>query len=227
MIIPHDFHFVWLHGSPTLPIDCQYFVDVWQELHSDWSITWWDGTEFELTNQAQFDAVGNVGARADILRYEILQRHGGVYVDIDVEPCQNIERVIEHCSAFVGKQGSGLGNYVVGATPQHEALKAMVRKIGELDVARIADMKNNAVMRETGPDQIHRVMFDRGDVTAFESDIFDGIYSTHHRYGTWIDPNNPKGLGDRIASVSKMMGIKACKGCVKRGHGINEAMRGK
>ena len=31
------------------------------------------------------DPARNLAERADVLRYEILRRHGGVYVDVDVE----------------------------------------------------------------------------------------------------------------------------------------------
>lgn len=48
-----------------------------------------------LSQQIAFDAACNYGEKADILRYEILERHGGVYADVDVACLRSFDRLLE------------------------------------------------------------------------------------------------------------------------------------
>ena len=43
-----------------------------------------------LKNQKAYSSAKNWGMKSDILRYEILQKFGGVYIDTDYECLQNI-----------------------------------------------------------------------------------------------------------------------------------------
>lgn len=47
------------------------------------SLTWAVGC-MHICIQKAFDAATNFGEKSDILRYEILEKHGGVYADVDV-----------------------------------------------------------------------------------------------------------------------------------------------
>ena len=65
--------------------------------------------------------------RADILRLELLHRHGGVYLDADFECLQPIDPLLEGVDCFLGLLDSGrVSNAVIGAVPGHGLLaKAM------------------------------------------------------------------------------------------------------
>jgi mannosyltransferase OCH1-like enzyme len=47
-----------------------------------------------------FDRATNVGMKSDVLRYEILWRYGGVYVDVDYECLENIDQLSDSSSFF-------------------------------------------------------------------------------------------------------------------------------
>lgn len=44
-----------------------------------------------LWNKKAYLAAPNYGQKADILRYELLQRHGGLYVDVDMECVRSLD----------------------------------------------------------------------------------------------------------------------------------------
>jgi len=44
-----------------------------------------------LRNKTAYMAAPNFGQKADILRYELLQRHGGIYVDVDMECVRSLD----------------------------------------------------------------------------------------------------------------------------------------
>lgn len=53
-----------------------------------WTHRLWTDADVDsicLRNQHAYSAAPNYGQKSDILRYELLERHGGVYVDVDME----------------------------------------------------------------------------------------------------------------------------------------------
>lgn len=84
--IPHKIHQIWL-GS-KLPDAYRKFTDSWQKYHPTWEYKLWtddDVKEFGLQNEKFYYQSKNFGQKSDILRYEILNRFGGLYVDTDFE----------------------------------------------------------------------------------------------------------------------------------------------
>ena len=56
--------------------------------HPDWEYKLWtDETVKEITliNQELFDKAKNYGEKSDILKWELVYRFGGVYIDTDME----------------------------------------------------------------------------------------------------------------------------------------------
>jgi mannosyltransferase OCH1-like enzyme len=64
----------------------QRWIDTWIRAHPDWTHRLWtDADVATLRCQRQFDTIQSMAGKADILRYEILHQHGGVYLDADSE----------------------------------------------------------------------------------------------------------------------------------------------
>ncbi len=55
-------------------------------------------------NRKEFEAADKMAAKSDILRYEIIWRHGGVYIDSDFEPLRPIGKLLEGVGAFFGDE---------------------------------------------------------------------------------------------------------------------------
>jgi mannosyltransferase OCH1-like enzyme len=81
--IPQTLHFIWL-GS-ELPAAYAANIRAWQELLPHYTIKLWteaDLDPFNMINRDLFEQEINYAARSDIWRYEILFRHGGIYLDV-------------------------------------------------------------------------------------------------------------------------------------------------
>lgn len=102
-------HQIWI-GPDPMPENYQEFRKRWQEMNPDWEFKLWTEKEIDAEvwdNQAIYDAVAIppdgtkihevalATQRADIVRYEILYRYGGMYLDCDIEPIKTLSEMFE------------------------------------------------------------------------------------------------------------------------------------
>lgn len=100
--IPKTIHFIWL-GS-TLPERFHQCIQSFRDMNIGWAINVWGdrgALTLQMRNRGHFDTASNMGLRSDLLRYEILLAHGGVYVDVDYECLQSLDAIIESCSSHL------------------------------------------------------------------------------------------------------------------------------
>jgi mannosyltransferase OCH1-like enzyme len=127
--IPKVFHRIWL--GDEMPAEYERFGQGWLDQHPGWELRTWSQRDLaELVNQRYFDGAHNRGEQSDFARYEILLRHGGVYIDAEVECLANIEPLIADVSGFVAWRDSDtLGTAVIGATPAHPFIARLVSEL--------------------------------------------------------------------------------------------------
>ncbi|TMW63096.1 hypothetical protein Poli38472_002037 [Pythium oligandrum] len=132
--IPQIIHQIWL-GPHKIPPRCVNWMNSWTQLHPDWEYRVWrdaDVTRLSLKNQSAFDAATNFGAKSDILRYEILEMVGGVYVDVDTQCVRPVDTLVKHFAFVVGISNTGcveINNGFIAATPHHPILTHLIDSI--------------------------------------------------------------------------------------------------
>jgi mannosyltransferase OCH1-like enzyme len=131
--IPKIIHQIWL-GSP-IPDRYKKFQDTWRINHPDWEYILWtdkEVAEFGLKNQAQYDASVNWGQKADIARYEILNRYGGLYIDVDFECLRPFDIFHHTCDFYTGVTygpNFALYNGLIGVAPNHQMMQLCIEKM--------------------------------------------------------------------------------------------------
>ncbi len=106
-LIPKKIHHIWL-GEKPLPPYFKKFKKSWQENNPDYEFFFWDDEKcknLDLNNRKLFDSIENKGAKSDVLRYEILYKYGGIYIDTDFEcispiPREFLKQSFVACVAF-------------------------------------------------------------------------------------------------------------------------------
>ncbi|GAB5034059.1 surface protein sur1 [Nannochloropsis oceanica] len=137
--IPKILHHIWL-GSP-FPERFQAFRKTWLKQHpteDGWSHFLWTDDNIiplldSLRNKSAYIAAPDYGQKSDILRYELLHRYGGTYVDVDMECVRSLDLHSEAGPTFyAGFSNTGtveLNNGLIGALPQHPILSSLIERI--------------------------------------------------------------------------------------------------
>lgn len=126
-MIPKLFHRVWLGGKP-MPYYFQKWGESWAKKHPGWTVKLWTEKEIELfTNRDILPKCENLAMRSDIVRYEVLYREGGIYLDTDMECLKNIEILTQGVDFFACWQRPDiLSNAIFGACKNHKILQTIV-----------------------------------------------------------------------------------------------------
>lgn len=157
-MIPRQLHQIWLGDAP-LPTRA---LETWQRLNPGWEYRLWrEDTPglFPLVNQDKFDRAQTFTVKSDLMRYEVLLRHGGVYVDADMIALRPLDAFLSFVrkSAFLVQDRhfkSLLTNAMMGSMPGHPLLAEMVTRI-----ARMPPLPRKMHgMRITGPGLLTRLV---------------------------------------------------------------------
>ena len=171
--IPKTLHFIWL-GSPFPTKRFQRYMDSWKKHHAGWDIILWDDARVralrdanELKNHKAFDVATNYGEKSDILRYELLFRHGGVYADVDFECIRSFDELLSHpVDFFIGVSNTKtleLNNGLIGSVPGHPLLLELIEGICIDPMATVAALVGQPIpssfmstIERTGPGHVTR-----------------------------------------------------------------------
>ncbi len=137
--IPKKIHQVWVGG--TVPDSNKRLRDTWIKCHPDWEYKLWgdkDAEEFGMVNEKIFYNLKNNGAKADVFRYEILFREGGIYADTDFECIRSFNDFL-HLSFFGGDgyhEAPNTFNGLFGSVPNHPILSSMLQYLKQVEGAK-------------------------------------------------------------------------------------------
>lgn len=139
--IPKIIHQIWL--GPNLPPS--YFHDFqarWKSLHPDWEYHLWSESELEALQLDNWDLVEksqNWAEKADIIRCDLLDKFGGVYLDVDMEPCHSINELHEKYDFYAGLEHPHkiattnnrvwVGISIMASRPGHAIMKNWKKRI--------------------------------------------------------------------------------------------------
>ena len=148
--IPKIIHQIWVGGP--LPEKYKLLQYTWMKMHPDWEYKLWtdeDAKTFDMRNREFYAKATNYGEKADIFRYEILQKYGGLYVDIDFECLAPFDDLNENYEFYTGvgnvdQKYLSVKNGLIASIPDHPILEHCIENIKE-------SAKLHKVVMRTGP----------------------------------------------------------------------------
>lgn len=209
-LIPKKIHYIWL-GKKQIPSNLQKCMESWKKHCPDYEIIRWDESNFDIGKKEYMKAAYEKGAYSfvsDYARLDILYRHGGIYMDTDVEVRKNLDRLL-YQEAFCGLEkwqiinSGGCCGAVKGHPMIREFLKAredvlFVDKNGRKNLLTCGYYDTKAAL-ENGYQINGRTQHIRG-MNIYASDYFhpydymsghtaitEHTYSIHWFNGGWLD----------------------------------------
>lgn len=119
--IPKKIHYCWFGKNP-IPKKNMDWMESWKKYCPDYEIIRWDESNYDITKNAyMYEAykAGKWGFVPDYARLDIIYRHGGIYLDTDVELIKNMDELL-YQKAFSGIDGTGNVSLGLGFGSQPE-----------------------------------------------------------------------------------------------------------
>lgn len=213
---------------PDIAIKC---MESWEKYCPDYEIIRWDESNCDMAaNQFVRQAYENEkwAFVSDYFRLKVVEEHGGIYLDIDVELLKPLDDLLE-LDGFMGFElgesnciATGLG---FGAVANHPIVKALkenyeyspfIKPDGTFDTMP-CPQRDTKVLVEYGLKQNNQKQI-IGGITFFPSDYFspigffgeqnfsDNTYSIHHFNASWFTDRQRK-VSDRKKKLRKLLGV--------------------
>lgn len=138
--IPKVLHFVWisvgLNEQLSIPTTVLKRIAAWKRLHSQWFVIIWTNKLVQKHFPTLTETLQKINTAAwisDIIRYHVLARYGGVYIDTDIEPLRTIptdllKSMFTVCEVYTGSKCVIACNAVIGARRSSETMKLVANK---------------------------------------------------------------------------------------------------
>ena len=150
----------------VIPDRFEEFWQGWCDLHPDWvHMTWQDPLDADRWRLGfLFDRCTAGAQLAGLVRLEAVWEHGGVYLDMDVEPVRPLDELLDNRCFFGSEDGIILTDAVFGAERNHPGIGACLQ--------RFIDGFWSPDPSATGPRFTTDTLAGRSDVTVLQKDAF-------------------------------------------------------
>ncbi len=227
-VIPRIIHTFWFSGDP-IPEQYQRCLDSWKRYAPDMEVRIWDLNTYHPTNCTYFDQAVARKAWAfasDYARADILRRHGGVYMDLDVEMLRPIDDLLYH-DAYMSFEslsriecGSGMGaapgNHILEEICKDYESSPYIKPGGTPDISTCPVRYTNIIekhglIKNGGFQQVENITIYPFDVLtgkSFDTGIIystDDSYTLHHHNGSWVPDPAKAAMETRYREIAEFM----------------------
>lgn len=152
--IPLKFHMIWV-GEKEIPEYAFNNFLGWKKIMPHWEARLWTNKDINLDEFSQevIEKIhqANKGAqKADIMRYYIIEKYGGFYIDTDTIPIRPLDPIVYmNYDLILYHDNEVTWNYICnspfGASPHHPVLKEVCKRVLE------AELNTTDIHIKTGP----------------------------------------------------------------------------
>ena len=157
-MIPKIIHLIWLGGQK--PEKFNTTLERIAKINNHYKIIEWNDSniDFELETQEVFNKTENLAAKSDILRFELLKKYGGIYMDYDFLQIKKFDELLTY-DFFVG---AGLENEVwnsiVGSQKEHKISIDFLNGLKQSEpITKHTEDQIGSVMSTTGPYYLEKI----------------------------------------------------------------------
>jgi inositol phosphorylceramide mannosyltransferase catalytic subunit len=198
--IPRTIHRVWLGGRP-IPQEHERFGTTFAQHHPDWEMRLWTDEDLPALGIGvpERERARSHSELSNLVRYEVLNRHGGVYVDTDVECRRPLTPLLRGIDAFAALEvPGGVGSAILGSVAGHPVFARAARLARRTLGTGVHSPDAN------GPRFVSLIIEQEGDVAIFAArlfypylwdelerrhETFPDAYAVHHWTLSWLAGN--------------------------------------
>lgn len=233
MSIPKIIHYCWFgRGSkPELALKC---IDSWKRHCPDYEIIEWNEDNYDISLAPLYVRQAYASQKwafaTDYIRLDVVHKHGGIYLDTDVELLSSLDKFLIHNSffAFEDEQliSTGLGFGSQKGEPILEEIASDYSRIpfilsdGSLDTLPCTE-RNTKVFLNHGLKLTGEYQNLNGGIAVYPPDFFnpksyqtgkititDKTVSVHHFDASWKSPEQKKAM-EAYRKITKKYGLIA------------------
>lgn len=168
--IPKVIHQIWSGIKEPLPDGAKMLGETWKRDYPNWKYELWNNQRMNSFVQKYYPQYWNIYVsfpydiqRWDAIRYLILYKAGGLYVDFDYESIEPMYEIISdksccfasepssHLFAFGRKFEFAFNNALMACVPEHPFIKKVLDKVFSKVTLENKDSKEVCVLNTTGP----------------------------------------------------------------------------
>ena len=134
MFIPKIIHYIWV-GS-EMPHDIQVIIDKNNKFFKKYEVKVWTEDNIPELNAFAKHAYDEKkwAFVSDYLRFVILQKHGGVYLDTDMEVLKSLDDLLNNqCFSGWDRRHSHVYAGIIGAVPNNEYINNIVESYNHIN----------------------------------------------------------------------------------------------
>lgn len=215
LCIPKKIHYCWFGRNP-IPEKYKKWMESWKKFCPDYEIIEWNEDNYDVTqNEYMYEAYKNKkwGFVPDYARLDIIYKHGGIYLDTDVELVQGLDDLL--CQkGFAGFEsedavalglgfGAVAGLEIIAKMRDEYNEKHFVSETGELNLVASPVLQTECLKKYglelNGEYQVveglaiyPEKMFSGKSIYTRRVKLKDYTRAIHHYDGSWLDAKDKK-----------------------------------
>jgi hypothetical protein len=133
--IPKCIHYVWFGGKP-LPEPMRETIAHWRRTMPDCRVIEWNESTIDVNGHpwmARMYAEGRYAFASDYARLLVLYKHGGIYLDTDVQMRKSLAPFMGERCLWSFEFDSFVSTCIIAAVPKHALIGALLKEYDRLD----------------------------------------------------------------------------------------------
>lgn len=229
-MIPKVIHYIWLGKNP-LPKIAEKCIDSWKKFCPDYEIKRWDETNLDIEfcqYCLQAYEAKKYAFAADALRFDILYKEGGIYLDIDVELYKSLDEFLDNKVVMAFETETSVAPGLVLASERgNSCIKEIldiyledkfIKEDGSLNLETVCDKTTNYLVGHGL--KLNNTNQEVCGVNVYATEYFcpkslsDGkvrktknTVAVHHYFGSWKSKSS-KFKGKVLQFIKRLVGPK-------------------